>query len=73
MNHQSADRKKQRLLALCIAGFIALNYPLLSLFDQAELTLGIPVLFLYLFLVWAVIISLIALVMETGQEPGEER
>jgi hypothetical protein len=71
MNHVTDKRRKQRLVALYVAGFMAFNYPLLSLFDQAELSLGIPVLFLFLFLFWAAFIFLMALVIESGRE-GEE-
>jgi hypothetical protein len=71
MNHSSNKRKKQRLIVLCIAGFLALNYPLLSLFDRAQLVLGIPLLFFFLFIFWAFFIAMMALAMEMGGE--EER
>lgn len=56
-------RHKERLLALAILGGLALNFPLLSLFSQEDLILGIPVLFFYLFLIWALFVLLIALVV----------
>jgi hypothetical protein len=70
MNPLSSSRKKHRLIALCIVGFLALNYPLLYLFDRAELYLGVPVLFLYLFLFWGFFILMTALVIE--KNPKEE-
>ncbi|MEO5355040.1 MAG: hypothetical protein H7835_17775 [Magnetococcus sp. XQGC-1] len=56
-------RPKERLLALAVLGGLALNYPLLSLFNREELVLGIPVLFLYLFGFWVLFLLLIALIV----------
>ncbi|MBF0358310.1 MAG: hypothetical protein HQL70_06850 [Magnetococcales bacterium] len=60
----SNSYKKHRLIALCLVGFLALNYPILYLFDRAELYLGIPVLFLYLFIFWGFFILMTAMVVE---------
>jgi hypothetical protein len=62
-------RKIQRLLALFIFGCIVLNYPLLALFSKNVLWFGIPSLFLYLFIIWAVFIIFIALVTERKKMP----
>jgi len=59
-----ADRRRERLVVLALAGVLALNYPLLQLFNDAGLVLGIPSLYLYLFLVWATLIGLGAWVLE---------
>ena len=59
-----ADRRGERLVVLALAGVLALNYPLLELFNDARLVLGIPLLYLYLFLVWGVLIGLGAWVLE---------
>ena len=56
--------KGQRLVALFLLGFFLLNYPLLNLFASASQVLGIPVLFAYVFAVWALLIGLMALVVE---------
>jgi len=45
-------RTEERLIALLVAGAVALNFPLLSVFRGREPVAGIPALFLYLFLVW---------------------
>jgi hypothetical protein len=62
------DRKSQRLVALCILGFLLFNYPLLALFNRAGLVLGIPVLYAYIFAAWAVLIALMAIV--AGRSSG---
>jgi len=56
--------KGQRLVALFLLGLFLLNYPLLNLFASASQVLGIPVLYAYVFAVWALLIGLMALVVE---------
>ncbi len=56
-------RREERLTALVIAGVLALNYPLLQLFDRTGLLLGVPTLYIYLFSVWTVFIVLVALTL----------
>ncbi|MBF0161587.1 MAG: hypothetical protein HQL88_04790 [Magnetococcales bacterium] len=56
-------RHKERLLALTLLGGLALNFPLLSLFSRDDFILGIPVLYLYLFLFWVLFVVLIALIV----------
>lgn len=56
----------QRLIALGVLGFLLFNYPLLGLFNS-DLTIGgIPILYAYLFIAWAALIGLLALVVERG-------
>jgi hypothetical protein len=56
--------KGQRLAALFLLGFLLLNYPLLDLFSGPTSLLGIPLLYAYVFVVWALLIGLMALVVE---------
>jgi hypothetical protein len=56
--------KGQRLVALFLLGFFLLNYPLLNLFASAGQVLGIPVLYAYVFAVWALLIGFMALAVE---------
>ena len=56
--------KGQRLAALFLLGFLLLNYPLLTLFTGPTLVGGIPVLYVYVFAAWALLIGLMALVVE---------
>ena len=55
----------QRLLALFFIGCLLLYFPLLSLFSTEGMVWGFPVLYVYLFLVWALLIALMALVIES--------
>jgi hypothetical protein len=52
-----------RLVALAVLGFLLLNAPLLTIADSDATVAGIPVLYAYLFVVWAALIALIALVV----------
>ena len=58
------DIKGQRLAALFLLGFLLFNYPLLTLFAGPVHVFGIPVLYFYVFAVWALLIGLMALVVE---------
>jgi hypothetical protein len=62
-------RKIQRLLVLFAFGCLALNYPLLALFNKIILWHGIPVLYLYLFVFWVLFILFIAVVTESKKLP----
>ena len=59
-----ARAKGPRLVALFLAGVLLFNYPLLALFDRAATAFGIPVLYVYIFGAWALLIALLALVVE---------
>ena len=56
--------KTQRLAALFALGAVLFNYPLLALFNRAVMVAGVPLLYLYVFLAWALLITLLALVAE---------
>ncbi|NJL29076.1 MAG: hypothetical protein HC897_14930 [Thermoanaerobaculia bacterium] len=56
-------RTTARLCALFAAGCLAFNPPLLELFSSERMVAGIPVLYVYLFVAWSVLIVLIALAL----------
>ena len=67
MKPQPADQhslKGQRLAALFLLGTLLFNYPLLQLFARGDLVLGVPLIYCYVFSAWAVLIGLMALVVE---------
>jgi len=60
--------KGPRLVALFLLGLLLFNYPLLHLFERPGDILGIPLLYAYVFTVWALLIGLMALVLEKGND-----
>lgn len=52
------SRAHERSLALFAAGIVAFTPPLLMLFDRKVTVFGLPLLYLYLFTVWALLIAL---------------
>ena len=56
--------KGQRLAALFLLGCLLLNYPVLHLFSVQGELFGVPLLYVYLFAVWALLITLMAIVVE---------
>jgi hypothetical protein len=58
------EAKGQRLVALFVLGCVLFNYPILSLFNVAADAFGVPVLYLYIFSAWALLVGLMAYVVE---------
>ena len=56
------------LVAAFLLGCLLFTYPLLSLFNSDAMVFGIPVLYLYLFAAWALLIALIAFAAERRKE-----
>jgi hypothetical protein len=56
----------QRLIALFVLGCLLFNYPLLALFNGTRSWFGIPLLYGYLFVAWALFIGLLAFIVERG-------
>jgi len=56
--------KGPRLVALFLLGVLLFNFPLLPLVDRPITVLGVPLLYAYVFAVWALLIGLMALVLE---------
>lgn len=54
----------QRLVAIFLLGCVLFNYPLLYLFNSPRTVLGIPLLYAYIFGVWAAFIALTAIALE---------
>jgi hypothetical protein len=58
-----------RLTALFMLGALLFNYPILALFNQPSMVFGIPLLYAYIFAAWALLIAMMALVVERGRAP----
>jgi hypothetical protein len=64
--------RTQVLLALCGAGLVLFNFPLLIVWDKGVTVLGLPLLPTALFLIWAGLIAALALASRgAGAEDGE--
>ena len=61
-----SESKGPRLAALCMLGMLLFNFPVLALFNVPHTLLGVPLLYAYLFIAWAGLIVLMALVAEAG-------
>ena len=53
----------QRLIAVFLLGCLLFNYPLLYLFNADHRIFGVPLLYVYVFAAWALLIVLVALVI----------
>lgn len=58
----------QRLVALFVAGWALLSFPLLALWDHDVLVWGLPLFPLALFAIWLLLIIALAWVVEHGQD-----
>jgi acetyl-CoA synthetase len=61
---QQSAAKQQRLIALFVFGCLLFNYPVLSLFNVPAEVFGVPLLYAYIFAAWALLVGLMALVVE---------
>jgi len=59
-----SSRKGQRLAGVFLLGCLLFNYPMIVLFNVRATFLGVPVLYAYLFAAWALLIALVAFVVE---------
>ncbi len=64
-------RTGERLVALLVVGVAALNYPLLSVLRGRGSLVGVPVLFVYLFGLWALLALGTALALR-GAPPEDD-
>ena len=55
----------RRLAGVFFLGMLLFNFPLLCLFNRPVLVLGMPILYLYLFAAWSLIIFLTLLVSDS--------
>lgn len=57
----TGDRlRSARLTAAAVLALLLVNFPFLAVFDLDRLVFGVPVLWAYLFTVWAGVIALAA-------------
>jgi hypothetical protein len=56
----------QRLIAAFLFGCLVFNYPILALFNRAGTVYGIPVLFVYIFAIWLLLIAVMMFIIEAA-------
>jgi len=61
---EETESSGQRLIALCMLGCVLFNFPILALFNVPGTLFGVPILYAYIFLAWALLIALMAWVAE---------
>lgn len=61
---QELDDRSQRMIILCMLGCVLFNFPILALFNVGGTFFGVPVLYAYIFLAWALLIGLMAWIAE---------
>ncbi len=66
---QRSSLSGQRLVVVFMTGCVLFNYPILSLFDRSRELFDAPLVFVYLFAVWAALIGLMAWVVERPERP----
>jgi hypothetical protein len=66
-----AGLRGERLVALFILAAVAFHPPIVNLFAVGATVLGWPLLYLYVFVAWAAVIALIALITGRADEPPE--
>jgi len=59
------QERGKRLIALFLLGVVALNFPLLAVAEAGTALFGLPPLFAYLFGVWAGLILLLGMIVES--------
>jgi hypothetical protein len=67
MKSHRASLLTQRLLALFAGGWLLLSFPLLQLWLGGSTWLGLPLLPLALFTTWALVIVVLAVLMEMNR------
>lgn len=57
--------KQQKAIAITIFLVCLLNFPILSLFNKAVFVFGIPLVYVYVFSVWAIGIIVVGIIAES--------
>lgn len=64
MNMTGYLMKSQRLIGIFLFGCLLFTFPILSLFDSNRMVLGIPLLYVFLFTAWLILIVLMAIAVK---------
>ena len=64
----SESRRGHRLLFLAVLFGVLLNFPLLAVFDHDGRVGGVPVLYLYVLLLWSLVVGLTGYLVREKKE-----
>jgi hypothetical protein len=53
-------------MALFLIGLVLFNFPVLAIFNVSATVAGVPVLYVYIFAAWGLLIALAAVVIDGG-------
>ncbi len=56
----------RRFIGLFLLGYLLFNHPIISLFNLPHMIFGIPLLYAYIFMVWVLLIFLVALIVSAN-------
>jgi hypothetical protein len=63
-------RAGEKLALLFVLGALLLNYPILAIFNRGTTLGGIPVLYIYLFVIWTVGIAAVFVLVHRRRDDG---
>ncbi len=63
----SDSLRSARMVAVAALAFLLFGFPLMAVFDVDVRVLGVPLLWAYLFVAWAVVIAVIAWVARDAE------
>lgn len=63
----SDSLRSARMVAVAALALLLFNFPLLALFDVDVRVLGVPLVWAYLFFVWAAVIAVVAWVVRDAE------
>lgn len=66
-------RVRRRLGTLFLFGLTLLNYPILTLFNHDTLFFGLPLLYVYLFCCWLILILAIIIISNPQDKDSREQ
>lgn len=58
-----SNDRESRLILVFLLFAVLLSYPVLGIFDQPRLCMGLPLQYFYLFFIWLALIVVVALVV----------
>ena len=60
------DQRRDRLVVVALLGLLLFMPPMMTIFAHDGTVCGIPLLFLYLFAAWGLVVGLLALTVAAG-------